>query len=332
MRRPTARPADGRRPGDPDDAATAVRDGPDATRSSRAPDAAAYTPPPPTVSPEERSRVRPSAGRGRRTPRRPATAWRRARRRRPRSRGVMASAFGAHARTPQDGFAPPPGTRIEPSGAEPESPWWKRDARARPVARPGRARSGSAAARSSPTGAARPARSAAGRRARRPGAATTTRPTTRSSRSRPDGARFGLNAILLSVVIALVAGALGGFGGYWLGARTRDALHRTDVSLAQAGTAANRPPGSVAGIAKRVGPAVVSLAVTSADKSQYGVGSGVVIDKHGYVLTNNHVAVGGQGRRHDRRDVLRRGDRQGRRSSASTRSATSPCSRCPTTS
>jgi S1-C subfamily serine protease len=35
---------------------------------------------------------------------------------------------------------------------------------------------------------------------------------------------------------------------------------------------------------------VVSLQVTSADKTRSGVGSGVVIDKHGYVLTNNHVA------------------------------------------
>jgi S1-C subfamily serine protease len=46
----------------------------------------------------------------------------------------------------------------------------------------------------------------------------------------------------------------------------------------------------VASVVKRVGPAVVSLAVTSADKSKYGVGSGVVIDKNGYVLTNDHVA------------------------------------------
>ena len=128
--------------------------------------------------------------------------------------------------------------------------------------------------------------------------------------------RFGLTALLLSVLIALIAGAIGGFGGYFLGRRAhRDALHRSDVSLAQAGTPANRPPGSVADIAKRIGPAVVSIAVTSADKSRSGVGSGVVIDKHGYVLTNNHVAVGRQGRRHDRRHVLQRGHRAAPRSS-----------------
>src|SRR5207244_2419079 len=57
--------------------------------------------------------------------------------------------------------------------------------------------------------------------------------------------------------------------------------------------AANRRQGSVADIAKRVGPAVVSIAVTT--PSEYAVGSGVVIDKNGYVLTNNHVVAGGTG-------------------------------------
>jgi S1-C subfamily serine protease len=64
-------------------------------------------------------------------------------------------------------------------------------------------------------------------------------------------------------------------------------LHTNNVNLAKAGVPANRPPGSVADLAKRVGPAVVSIAVSSANG--YGVGSGVVIDKAGYVLTNNHV-------------------------------------------
>ena len=48
-----------------------------------------------------------------------------------------------------------------------------------------------------------------------------------------------------------------------------------------------RPPGSVADIARRVLPAVVSIEVRSSAGS--GTGSGVVIDRAGYVLTNNHV-------------------------------------------
>ena len=59
------------------------------------------------------------------------------------------------------------------------------------------------------------------------------------------------------------------------------------MKLAKVGTAANRPPGSIADIAQRVEPAVVSISVQTA--SLQGVGSGVVIDKGGYILTNNHV-------------------------------------------
>ena len=48
-----------------------------------------------------------------------------------------------------------------------------------------------------------------------------------------------------------------------------------------------RPPGSIADIARRVLPVVVSVEVSSAAGS--GTGSGVVIDGKGYILTNNHV-------------------------------------------
>ncbi|MEP7179601.1 MAG: trypsin-like peptidase domain-containing protein, partial [Pseudonocardiales bacterium] len=101
--------------------------------------------------------------------------------------------------------------------------------------------------------------------------------------------RVGLRAVLFITIIGLLAGGLGGGVGYWLTKHARDSLHRSDVSLAKTGTVANRPPGSIADIAKRVGPAVVSIAVTT--PRQYGVGSGVVIEKRGYVLTNNHVVA-----------------------------------------
>jgi S1-C subfamily serine protease len=244
-----------------------------------------YTPPPPTVSPEERETYGRPAGAGAYAPpvgdrvppretSKPVVPW------------IMAEAFGASPEA-QDGFAPEPGTRIEPSGRAPESPWWKRDADRDPWRDP-------AAAfwlgRGAVFSAGQPAQ---------------LDPSEDSEHTDEDDEqpeeekvvpietgrrRFGLNAILLSVLIALLAGAIGGFGGYFLAGRTRDALHRSDVSLPQSGRPANRPPGSVAAIAKKIGPAVVSLSVTSADKTVSGVGSGVVIDKNGYVLTNNHVA------------------------------------------
>jgi S1-C subfamily serine protease len=102
-------------------------------------------------------------------------------------------------------------------------------------------------------------------------------------------ARFGLTALVLALVIGLIAGGVGGLVGYLAADRSAKVLHRSNVSLSQVDTAANRPPGSVADIAKRVGPAVVSIEVKTPD--EYGVGSGVVIDKDGDVLTNNHVVA-----------------------------------------
>jgi S1-C subfamily serine protease len=202
----------------------------------------------------------------------------------------MSQAFAA---TPdaEDGFAPAPGTRIGPSGPQPESPWWKQDAVRDPWRDP-----------SAPYWLGRGAIFAAGQPAQLDPSLDEEQsaddvPAATQVEDEPvvpmEGgrARFGLRAIGLSLLIALIAGAIGGFGGYFLGHRTEDALHRSDVSLTQVDPSTDRPPNSVAGIAKRVGPSVVSLAVTNSDGSIHGVGSGVVIDKHGYVITNNHVAA-----------------------------------------
>ncbi|MBN9621131.1 MAG: trypsin-like peptidase domain-containing protein, partial [Actinobacteria bacterium] len=66
--------------------------------------------------------------------------------------------------------------------------------------------------------------------------------------------------------------------------------------LAQVEPPTTRDPGSIAGVVKRVGPAVVSIAVST--DNGFDIGSGVVIDRDGDVLTNNHViapAADGQG-------------------------------------
>ncbi|HEX2904771.1 MAG TPA: trypsin-like peptidase domain-containing protein [Jatrophihabitans sp.] len=110
-------------------------------------------------------------------------------------------------------------------------------------------------------------------------------PATRSRGFRR--ARFGLSTLGIVLVAALVAGGVGGGVGYWLSQRAHRILTNPDVKLAQTGTPANRPPGSIADIAKRVSPAVVAIDVRSADAA--GAGSGVVIDGRGYILTNNHV-------------------------------------------
>ncbi len=104
-------------------------------------------------------------------------------------------------------------------------------------------------------------------------------------------AKFGLAALPLLLVAALVAGAIGGGVGYWLSRRADAVLTDPNLKLAKTDTPANRPPGSVADIAERVSPAVVSIDVRTADAA--GSGSGVIIDKTGYILTNNHVVAFG---------------------------------------
>jgi len=88
------------------------------------------------------------------------------------------------------------------------------------------------------------------------------------------------------VVLALVAGLLGGI----LGGDATKGLILTGVNLVSSTSTIERSPDSVAGIAARVLPSVVSIETTSADGG--ATGSGFVIDANGYLLTNNHVVAG----------------------------------------
>ncbi|WP_026422349.1 S1C family serine protease [Actinokineospora inagensis] len=101
------------------------------------------------------------------------------------------------------------------------------------------------------------------------------------------GRRVKPLALAVLGVVALLVGAVGGVVG-WVIARGGDAL-TTDVSLAQVDPGKERPAGSVADIAKRVRPAVVSIEV-KIDQGG-GTGSGVVIDGGGYIVTNWHVVT-----------------------------------------
>ncbi|MFJ5301794.1 trypsin-like peptidase domain-containing protein [Streptomyces sp. NPDC088350] len=84
--------------------------------------------------------------------------------------------------------------------------------------------------------------------------------------------------------IALLSGGVGGVVGAYV---ERDGLGG-DIVLTQAGGEdTGRAPGSVAGIAARALPSVVTLHVTGDEES--GTGTGVVLDTRGHILTNNHV-------------------------------------------
>lgn len=99
------------------------------------------------------------------------------------------------------------------------------------------------------------------------------------------GRRVKPTALGLLGVICLVIGAVGGLVGWWA-AGTGDGLTGSaTISEAEAGK--ERAPGSIADIAQRVAPAVISIEVKSGDSGS--VGSGVMIDPKGYAITNNHV-------------------------------------------
>ncbi|KUN73792.1 protease [Streptomyces canus] len=88
-----------------------------------------------------------------------------------------------------------------------------------------------------------------------------------------------------ALLLALVAGGVGGVVGAYL---ERHGAGGDVVELPQAAEEPRgRAPDSVAGIAARALPSVVTLHVSGAAES--GTGTGFVLDDRGHILTNNHV-------------------------------------------
>ena len=87
------------------------------------------------------------------------------------------------------------------------------------------------------------------------------------------------SAIALAVIVGVVAGTFG--------ASSTGTLFGRDINLVKSSSNIERPIGSVAEIAQRVLPSVVSIRATASDGGS--TGSGFVIDSSGYILTNNHV-------------------------------------------
>jgi serine protease Do len=105
------------------------------------------------------------------------------------------------------------------------------------------------------------------------------------------------------LILALLVGLVGGFGGGWL----QDYMAGEDSPLSVLQTAeedgntvvtANEE--SIATVAKSVSPSVVSIVTSSSQLSplynrtieQEGAGTGMIVSSNGYVLTNKHVVAG----------------------------------------
>ncbi|QLJ05086.1 trypsin-like peptidase domain-containing protein [Streptomyces sp. NEAU-sy36] len=107
----------------------------------------------------------------------------------------------------------------------------------------------------------------------------------------PDGARRGGRRgarflVVWTLAVALLASGIGGVVGAYV---ERGGLGG-EVTLPQAGSVpAGRAPDSVAGIAARALPSVVTLHVSGSGEE--GTGTGFVLDDRGHILTNNHVVA-----------------------------------------
>jgi putative serine protease PepD len=88
------------------------------------------------------------------------------------------------------------------------------------------------------------------------------------------------NFFVMAVVIALIAGGVGAAVG-------RSTTANIGANLVETKNKVERAPDSIAALAARVIPAVVSISVKGSSGS--GTGSGFFLDSNGYILTNNHV-------------------------------------------
>ncbi|MGF6883296.1 S1-C subfamily serine protease [Nocardia sp. GAS34] len=99
------------------------------------------------------------------------------------------------------------------------------------------------------------------------------------------GSRVAPAALAILGVIALVIGLAGGLVGRLTGEAT-DVLTSKKVTIGQ-DNGAGKPHSSVAKVVDSVMPSVVQIRETVGDNG--ALGSGVIIDGGGYIVTNNHV-------------------------------------------
>ena len=111
--------------------------------------------------------------------------------------------------------------------------------------------------------------------------------------------RSGLGAIFLTAILAAVLAS----GGTYAALRASGALDRpatTVISPTGTGSNVGQPvtideQSATISAAAKVGPAVVRIVTAGTDPNSAtatsGIGSGVIFDSHGWILTNHHVVA-----------------------------------------
>ncbi|WP_405751027.1 trypsin-like peptidase domain-containing protein [Streptomyces sp. NBC_00012] len=100
----------------------------------------------------------------------------------------------------------------------------------------------------------------------------------------------GMGGLVAAVAAAaLIAGGIGGALGFWA-ADHNGGSGSTTVSSPANPQDLKRDPGTVAGVAAKALPSVVTIDAQGGD-GEGGTGTGFVYDKEGHILTNNHVVA-----------------------------------------
>jgi S1-C subfamily serine protease len=99
------------------------------------------------------------------------------------------------------------------------------------------------------------------------------------------GGRVSYVALAVLAIVALVIG----FAGGWVGRKTAEVVEAFTTSKVTLSTnpGSQEPTGRFAKVAAAVSDSVVTVEATSDEKGE--IGSGVVVDGRGYIVTNNHV-------------------------------------------